>query len=147
MHTVVSRHARVLDDRRNEIEKDPVVSHYDVLGVEPTADVYDIRHAWRVKVRLLHPDLHRGSPADVQAEAARETSRVNRAWETLRDPERRRRYDQDLGDGDRASAAGGRRRAPTDPATEAVTVTCAICHTTQHVPRTAGRFDCENCKV
>ena len=46
-----------------------MVSHYDVLGVEPTADVRDIRHAWRVKIRLLHPDLHRGSPPDVQAEA------------------------------------------------------------------------------
>ena len=43
-----------------------MVSHYDVLGVEPTADVGDIRHAWRVKIRLLHPDLHRGSPPDVR---------------------------------------------------------------------------------
>jgi hypothetical protein len=124
-----------------------VVSHYDVLGVEPTADVDEIRHAWRVKVRLLHPDLHRGSPADVQAEAASETSRVNRAWETLRDPDLRRRYDEALGDRDPVSAVRGRRRARTDAAIEPVTVTCTICETTQHVPRTAGRFDCENCKV
>jgi len=124
-----------------------VVSHYDVLGVEPSAEVGDIRHAWRVKVRLLHPDLHRGSPAEVQAEAARETSRVNRAWETLRDPERRRRYDEDLGNGDLASAAGPRGSARTDTATQAVAVTCTICGKAQHVPRTAGRFDCENCQV
>ena len=123
-----------------------MVSHYDVLGVEPTADVGDIRHAWRVKVRLLHPDLHRGSPADVQAEAASETLRVNRAWETLRDPERRQRYDEDLRNGHGPSPGARRvRTAPPPPA--AVTVTCAICQTTQHVARTAGRFDCENCKV
>ena len=64
-----------------------MVSHYEVLGVEPTAEVGDIRHAWRVKIRLLHPDLHRGSPPDVQAEAASQTHCINRAWETLRDPE------------------------------------------------------------
>src|SRR5208282_1742755 len=73
-----------------------VLSHYDVLGVEPTADMDAIRRAWRVKVRLLHPDKHRGAPDDVVAEAERETLRVNRVWETLADPARRRQYDAQL---------------------------------------------------
>jgi len=125
-----------------------VVSHYDVLGVEPTADVGDIRHAWRVKIRLLHPDLHRGSPPDVQAEAASQTHCINRAWETLRDPERRRRYDEDLCRRDREHASEARRRARAEPPPPtAITVTCVICRSTQQVPRNAGRFDCENCKV
>jgi curved DNA-binding protein CbpA len=69
------------------------LTHYDVLSVEPTAQLETIRRAWRVKVRLLHPDKHRDSPRDVQAEAERETLRVNAAWDTLRDPEKRHDYD------------------------------------------------------
>jgi curved DNA-binding protein CbpA len=73
-----------------------VLTHYDVLSVEPTAELETIRRAWRVKVRLLHPDRHRNSPTDVQAEAEKETLRVNSAWETLRDPEKRHEYDVQL---------------------------------------------------
>ena len=73
-----------------------MLTHYDVLSVEPTAPLETIRRAWRVKVRLLHPDKHRESPQDVQAEAARETLRVNAAWDTLRDPEKRHEYDVHL---------------------------------------------------
>jgi isocitrate dehydrogenase len=40
------------------------------------ADLDVIRRAWRVKVRLLHPDKHQGSPHDVQAEAASQTYRT-----------------------------------------------------------------------
>ena len=68
-----------------------MLTHYDVLSVDPTAEFETIRRAWRVKVRLLHPDRHRDSPNDVQAEAAKETLRVNNAWETLRDPQKRHR--------------------------------------------------------
>ena len=73
-----------------------MLNHYDVLSIEPTAEFDTIRRAWRVKVRLLHPDKHRDSPTDVQAEAESETLRVNRAWDTLRDPQRRREYDVHL---------------------------------------------------
>lgn len=117
-----------------------MLTYYDVLGVETDADIDAIRHAWRVKVRLLHPDRHRGSPSDVQAEAATETLRVQRAWETLRDPELRRRYDQDLG-----QARDRTRRE--EPSRDHVSATCSICGTTQELPRTAGRFDCANCRM
>lgn len=70
-----------------------MLTHYDVLNVDPTAEFETIQRAWRVKVRLLHPDRHRDSPSDVQAEAAKETLRINNAWDTLRDPQKRREYD------------------------------------------------------
>jgi curved DNA-binding protein CbpA len=73
-----------------------VLTHYDVLSVDPTAELETIRRAWRVKVRLLHPDKHRDSPRDVQAEAEKETLRVNVAWDTLRDPDKRHEYDRHL---------------------------------------------------
>jgi len=73
-----------------------MLTHYDVLNVDPTAEFETIRRAWRVKVRLLHPDRHRDSPKDVQAEAAKETLRVNNAWATLSDPRKRHDYDVQL---------------------------------------------------
>jgi hypothetical protein len=73
-----------------------VLTYYDVLGVEPTAELETIRRAWRLKVRLLHPDRHQDSPTDVRAEATRETRRVNKAWATLRDSNKRHEYDDRL---------------------------------------------------
>jgi DnaJ domain len=73
-----------------------VLTHYDVLGVDPAAEMETIRRAWRLKVRLLHPDRHRDSPRDVQVEAARETLRVNKAWAVLRDSDKRHEYDLQL---------------------------------------------------
>jgi curved DNA-binding protein CbpA len=70
-----------------------LLTHYDVLGVEPTAELETIRRAWRLRVRLLHPDRYQDAPSDVRAEATRETLRVNEAWETLRDSYKRHEYD------------------------------------------------------
>jgi len=126
-----------------------VLSHYDILGVEPTADVEEIRRAWRVKVRLLHPDKHPGAADDVLAEAAKETLRVNRAWDTLGDPTRRRRYDLSLAR--RRDTNARRRRAGRAPDAgedpELIPVVCSVCTTTQRVQRTDGRFDCVNCNM
>jgi curved DNA-binding protein CbpA len=88
-----------------------VLTHYDVLSVEPTAELETIRRAWRLKVRLLHPDRHRDSPKDVQAEAQKETLRVNIAWETLRDPLKRHEYDMQV------LGLGELEREKSDPAT------------------------------
>ena len=143
-----------------------MLNHYDVLGVEQNADLDAIRRAWRVKVRLLHPDKHQGSPHDVQAEAASETLRVNRAWDTLRDPEKRSDYDRFLVNGKRANGANGgatawgyrasngapngKRRPPPKSANAPegeLEVTCLLCKTVQRVPRAAGRYDCSNCAM
>jgi hypothetical protein len=127
-----------------------VLNHYDVLGVEPTADLATIRRAWRIKVRLLHPDKHQGSPHDVQAEAASETLRATVAWETLRDPDKRRAYDRLVHAG---TNGNHRRAAPTQSQSQRTAgeseadmrVTCMLCSTSQRIPLAAGRFDCTNC--
>ena len=36
-----------------------LLNHYDVLSVDPSADLETIRRAWRLEVRLLHPDRRR----------------------------------------------------------------------------------------
>ena len=58
---------------------------YDDLGVAPDATDADIRKAFRGLARQHHPDRAGGDHARMSA--------VNRAYETLSDPERRARYD------------------------------------------------------
>lgn len=62
---------------------------YDVLGVADDAKPEDIRTAFRVLVKQLHPDLN---PDDVDAQEA--FKRVSAAYRILNNPETRRRYDR-----------------------------------------------------
>ncbi len=85
-----------------------VATHYERLGVAPTASVADIRAAYRVLARQNHPDLASGP--ERASEAAAEMAEVNEAWHVLGDTERRAAYDATL-ESDR------RRREPARPGT------------------------------
>ncbi|MEQ8398673.1 DnaJ C-terminal domain-containing protein [Thalassobaculum sp.] len=61
---------------------------YTVLGVERTATDAQIKSAYRALARKLHPDINAG---DAAMEERFKT--VSAAYDFLRDPERRRRYD------------------------------------------------------
>ncbi len=74
---------------------------YRVLGVARTATQEEIRVAYRRLARRLHPDVSPGVGASDQMVA------VNRAWELLSDPVRRRAYDE------RRSATAPGRTVPT----------------------------------
>ena len=63
--------------------------YYALLGVSPGASDDDIKRAYRRMARELHPDSTGGDSA---AEAR--FKEVTRAYEVLRDPERRARYDR-----------------------------------------------------
>ena len=63
-------------------------THYDVLGVASTASVDDIKSAHRQKARELHPDKVPDRETDFR--------RVQKAWECLREPDRRKAYDYDV---------------------------------------------------
>jgi curved DNA-binding protein CbpA len=63
-------------------------THYEVLGVPPTATQATLRDAYVVLARRHHPDVAGGDAARMRA--------INAAWTTLGDPERRARYDRSL---------------------------------------------------
>lgn len=63
-------------------------THYEVLGVSPSASTDEVRRAYVDLARALHPDRTNGDARRMQV--------VNEAWRVLRDPSTRRTYDASL---------------------------------------------------
>jgi len=62
--------------------------YYTILGVEPSAGDAEMKTAYRRLARKYHPDVSKEAGAEDKFKA------VNEAYEALRDPEKRKAYDQ-----------------------------------------------------
>ena len=69
---------------------------YAVLGVKRTADVAEIKQAWKRKMLECHPDGDAARGRSKAGAAARneQAKLINGAWNTLKKPERRIQYDE-----------------------------------------------------
>ena len=65
---------------------------YETLGVRPDASRGEIRRQWSEGIKRYHPDRLAGGPEWLDLQAGR----LIEAYQTLRDPVRRRRYDLEL---------------------------------------------------
>jgi curved DNA-binding protein len=62
--------------------------YYEVLGVSRGAAQGEIQRAYRKLARKYHPDVNKA------ADAEEKFKEINEAYEVLKDPEKRKRYDQ-----------------------------------------------------
>ncbi len=95
------------------------VSFYQTLQVKQDATQAEIAAAYRRLARRFHPDLN---PAP---DAHRQMQVINEAYNTLRHPDRRRRYDETLAAPGTPTAEPGATRTSPPPATGSRTHTAA----------------------
>ena len=70
------------------------ITYYEELGVTPDASFEQIRDAFRLFVRLLHPDQQ--TDPQLKETAEQQMRKLNRIYAVLSDPENRRQYDEIL---------------------------------------------------
>ena len=64
-------------------------NYYEILGVPETASESDIKSAYRKLAKRHHPDKNPGDPS-----AEGKFKEIGEAYDTLHDPEKRKRYDE-----------------------------------------------------
>lgn len=83
-----------------------IPTYYDILGVDRSASADDIKSAYRAAARKYHPDRLQDGSGDSHL-----FNLVQKAYETLSNPESRAEYDEAL---DEAFGGVGRRRPPSN---------------------------------
>ena len=71
-------------------ERKPV-NFYFILNVSPTAKTEEIKNSYLKLVKVYHPDKNRGSRL-----SEKKFQQINLAWEVLKDPHKRRQFDESL---------------------------------------------------
>lgn len=83
---------KVLSRKRN-VESETIMNkvdnkgYYAILGVSPSASAAEIKKAYRLKAKELHPDKNRAQ------DTTRRFQLLQEAFNVLKDPKRRREYD------------------------------------------------------
>jgi diphthamide biosynthesis protein 4 len=69
------------------------LTHYEVLDVNSSASLEQIRQRYYQLARKFHPDKQIDLPEQLEAQADQQFLRIQQAWEILREPASRKQYD------------------------------------------------------
>jgi curved DNA-binding protein CbpA len=97
--------ARLVDD----------LDYYEILGAPRGSASPALRDAYHAASRKFHPDAHRHLDAELRGAVERIAKRVTEAYSVLRDPRRRKLYDERIAQG----ASGGARMQLVEGTVEA----------------------------
>jgi DnaJ-class molecular chaperone len=88
------------------------LDYYQLLHLEPGAPASEIKRAFHHTSRAFHPDANRGLDGELRDQVERISKRVSEAYTVLRDPRRRKAYDDKLsgGEGVRIQLAEARQK-------------------------------------
>lgn len=89
--------------RRTEVERKLETAHtedfFTLLGLERSATKEQIQTAYFAAARTFHPDRLPAELSDLKPAVSRAFARINDAYQTLNDPERRKAYEASLSRG------------------------------------------------
>ncbi len=86
-------------------------TYYEILGVKRNATDAEIKSAWRDQMKNYHPDIQHENKEWVKKKAEEETKKINAAYNILKDPKKRRDYDNSLDAAQRNSQQSSQQRA------------------------------------
>jgi curved DNA-binding protein CbpA len=69
--------------------------YYQALGVGADSSANDIKEAYKYKANVLHPDRLMGVSESIRSRAEEDLKKVNRAYDVLGNPTRRKKYHAD----------------------------------------------------
>jgi hypothetical protein len=118
-------------------------NYYSILEISESATPEEITQAYRLLLQVWHPDRFHHNPTLLKK--AEEKSRdINVAFETLRDPELKQRYD----DGLRAGSARKERPKPKPPEARITRCPDSACNSVLRVDaRTVVIVTCPTCQT
>jgi DnaJ-class molecular chaperone len=97
------------------------LDYYQLMHVQRGASVREVKAAYYATSRAFHPDANRHLEPELRRAVERISKRLTEAYAVLRDPRRRRAYDQQLDEGKgvrmqlaEAQAAAGRQALEND---------------------------------
>jgi len=72
------------------------LDYYQLLHLDPSARPSDIKRAYHATSRAFHPDSNRHQPPEVRMAIDEIAKRISEAYSILRNPRRRKAYDQQI---------------------------------------------------